>query len=133
MFKNSKQFQVSSILIILLLVSIVLLPVFFVGLSFKWQYGLLGFLISIGGLLTSISGLSFAYKIGNELDMQTVGQVAEKMTREYYLKSRRNPKTFNKSEIEKILTYWLTEDFGLDKSKLTREAKFVIWQRKKAI
>lgn len=64
-------------------------------------------------------------KGGNELDLQTVGQVAEKMTRENYLKSRRNPKTFNKNEIEKLLTEWFSNDLDLDKSKLTREAKFV--------
>ena len=102
-------------------VIITLLVLFFVsfgGLFFKWQYGLLGLLISIGGLW-------FANKIGNGLDVQTVGQVAEKMTRENYLKSRRNPKTFNKSEIERVLTDLFSNDLDLDKSKLTREAKFV--------
>ena len=89
-----------------------------VGLYFNWQIGLIA-------LVFSIVGLWFANKVGNELDLQTVGQVAEKMTRENYLKSRRNPKTFNKKEIEKILTDWFSNDLDLDKSKLTREAKFV--------
>ena len=89
-----------------------------VGLFFNWQIGLLG-------LVFSIAGLWFANKIGNELDLQTVGHVAEKMTRESYLKSRRNPKTFNKNEIEKVLTDWFSNDLDIDKSKLTREAKFV--------
>lgn len=102
---------VTNTLLILLLVSIV-------GLFFKWQFGLLGLCISFGGLW-------FSSKIGNELDVQTVGQLAEKMTRENYLKSRRNPKTYNKNEIEKLLTEWFINDLGLDKSKLTREAKFV--------
>ena len=102
---------VTGTLAILLLASLV-------GLFFNWQIGLLG-------LAFSISGLWFTNKIGNELDLQTVGQVAEKMTRENYLKSRRNPKTFNKSEIEKVLTDWFSNDLDLDKSKLTREAKFV--------
>lgn len=88
------------------------------GLFFNWQLGLTG-------LALSITGLWFAYKIGNELDLQTVGQVAEKMTRENYLKSRRNPTTFNRKEIEKVLTDWFSNDLDLDKSKLTREAKFV--------
>ena len=47
------------------------------------------------------------------------------MTRENYLKSRRNSKTFNKNEIEKVLTDWFSNDLDLDKSKLTRDAKFV--------
>ncbi len=88
-----------------------------VGLFFNLQIGLLG-------LMFSIAGLWLANKIGNELDLQTVGQVAEKMTRENYLKSRRNSKTFNKNEIEKILTDWFSNDLDLDKRKLTREAKF---------
>jgi hypothetical protein len=89
-----------------------------IGLYFNWQIGLFG-------LVFSIAGLWFANKIGNELDLQTVGQVAEKMARENYLKSRRNSKTFNKNEIEKVLTEWFSNDLDLDKSKLTREAKFV--------
>ncbi len=102
---------VTGTLIVILLSSLV-------GLFFNWQIGLLG-------LAFSIAGLRLASKIGNELDLQTVGQVAEKMTRENYLKSRRNSKTFNKSEIEKVLTDWFSNDLDLDKSKLTREAKFV--------
>lgn len=102
---------VTGTLVILLLASLV-------GLIFKWQIGTLG-------LSFSIAGFWLASKIGNELDLQTVGQVAEKMTRENYLKSRRNPKTFNKNEIEKVLTDWFSYDLDLDKSKLTRDAKFV--------
>ena len=89
-----------------------------IGLYFNWQIGLLG-------LVISFAGLWFTNKIGNELDLQTVGQVAEKMMRESYLKSRRNTKTFNKREIEKVLTDWFSNELDLDKSKLTREAKFV--------
>ena len=89
-----------------------------IGLLFNWQMGLLG-------LVVSIAGLWIANKIGNELDLQTVGQVAGKMTRENYLKSRRNPRTFNKQEIEKVLTGWFSDYFDIDKSKITKDAKFV--------
>lgn len=95
----------------------ILLPTSFAGLYFSWQIGLLG-------LAFSMVGLWLANKIGNVLDLQTVGQVVEKMTNENYLKSRRNSKTFNKNEIEKVLTEWFSNDLNLDKSKLTREAKF---------
>lgn len=95
----------------------ILLLASLVGLFFNWQIGLIG-------LAFSIAGLWLANKIGNELDLQTVGQVAEKMTRENYLKSRRNAKTFNKREIEKVLTDWFSNYFDLDKSKLTRDAIF---------
>lgn len=90
----------------------------FAGLFFNWQIGL-------SGLLFSIAGFWLVNKIGNELNLQTVGQVAEKMTRENYIKSRRNSKTFNKNEIQKILSDWFSNDLDLDKSQLSREAKFV--------
>lgn len=95
----------------------ILLLASLVGLFFNWQIGLLG-------LAFSVAGLWFAHIIGIELDLQTVGQVAEKMTRENYIKSRRNSKTFNKNEIDKILTEWFIKELDLDRSKLTRETKF---------
>ncbi len=86
------------------------------ALLFNWQIGL-------AGLAFSNVGLWLAKKFGNILNLQTVGQLAKKMTRESYFKSRRNPSTFNKSEIEKILVDLFSNDLGIDKSKLTREAK----------
>lgn len=97
-----------------------LLVLFFssiVGLFLKWQYGLVGVFISYFWLW-------FSKKISNELDVQTVGQLAKKITRENYLESRRNPKTFNKNEIEKVLTDWFINDLCLDKKKLSRDSKF---------
>lgn len=58
------------------------------------------------------------------LDQKTVGEVAEKMRRENYLKSRTNPSTFNKAEIENILVEWFCKEFDLDKKDLNRESKF---------
>jgi len=97
---------------------VILLLASFVGIFFNWQIGFLG-------LVFSFSGLWISSKIGNKLDVQTVGQLAEKMTRENYLKSRRNPKTFNRNEIEKVLTDWFSEAFDLEKSKLTRDAEWI--------
>jgi acyl carrier protein len=76
------------------------------------------------GLVLTIIGLGIADKIGNELDLKTVGELTKKITREHYLNSRRNSNTFNKNEIEKVLTEWFITEFDLDKSKLTRTAKF---------
>ncbi|MCS4226924.1 hypothetical protein [Sphingobacterium sp. BIGb0165] len=86
------------------------------ALFFNWQIGL-------AGLAFSNAGLWLAKKFGNILNLQTVGQLAKKMTSESYFKSRRNSSTFNKSEIEKILVDLFSNDLGIDKSKLTREAK----------
>lgn len=100
---------VTNFLLLLLLGSII-------SLFFSWQLGL-------GGIGLSIGGLWIAFKVGNELDLKTVGQVAKKMTRENYLKSRRNPKTFNENEIERVLIDWFSNDLVIEKSKLIREAR----------
>lgn len=79
--------------------------------------------MGIAGIAFSIAGFWLAESLANELDLQTVGQVAEKMARENYLQSRRNPKTFNQKEVEKVLTDWFADEFGLENEELTREAK----------
>lgn len=89
-----------------------------IGPIFDWQIGLLGLVLSAGGFWV-------ANKIGNELDLETIGQVVEKMIRENYLKSRRDPKTFNKNEVEKILADLFSHELDLNKNNLKREAKFV--------
>lgn len=109
-FLRPKYF-ISGTLIVILLAS-------FVGLFINWKFG-------ISGLLFSIVGLHIANKFGKEIDIRTVGELAKKMTRENYLKSRRNATTFNKNEIENILKDWFSHDLDLDKTKLTRDAKFI--------
>jgi acyl carrier protein len=96
----------------------IVLLISLVGLFSNWP-------IALAGCVFSIAGLGFAAKLGNELDLQTIGQVVEKMTRENYVQSRRNPRTFNKNEIEKIITNWFCDELGLDKSTLTRKTTFV--------
>lgn len=83
----------------------------FIGLFFNWPIGL-------AGLLFSIIAIQLAQHFGNELKVVTVRQVAEKMTRESYLKSRRDPKTFNKREVETVLMEWFCIDFGLERKEL---------------
>lgn len=96
------------------------LTIFFLAsliqLIFSLQLGLLG-----TGL--SVIGLWITSKTGKEFHVQTVGQLAEKISRENYLKSRRNPKTYNDNEIEKVLIDWFSNEFGIDKSKLTRQSR----------
>ena len=102
---------ITRILIIILLIS-------FFALFFNLRIAFLG-------LAFSICGLWFANKIGNELDLETVGQVAEKVASENYLKSRRNPNTFNKKEVEKVITHLFSTELDIDKINLTRDAKFI--------
>lgn len=75
-------------------------------------------LVGAIGILLSYSGFWFAQKVGKELHVKTVGELAKKITRENYVKSRRNPKTYNKNEIVNLLIGIFSENFGLDKSKL---------------
>lgn len=104
-------FWITSALVILLLLSLI-------GIFFNWQMGL-------SGLAFAILGLKISDYFGTVLDLQTIGQLTEKMTREHYIQSRRNPTTFNKNEIEKILIDWFSEDLLLDKSKLTRDSEWI--------
>lgn len=89
-----------------------------IGFFIQPQIGLLA-------ILLSFVGFRLANRFENELELETIGDLSKRMTRENYLKSRRNPDTINKSEIEKILTEWFSNYFDIDKSKLTREATFV--------
>jgi len=75
----------------------------------------LGFIIfTIGGVLT----------IKRELRNETLGNLAKRMTKENYCKSRRNPKTCNKKEIENLLLYWFTDYLAIEKHQLSRDSKF---------
>ncbi len=84
----------------------------------NWKIGILGLGISIAGFWS-------VNKFGNETELKTVGEIAEKMKREHYLKSRRNPQTYNRNEIDKVLTEWFSYEFEIDKNKLTRDTKFI--------
>ncbi len=88
----------------------------FIMLFVHWQYGLIGLGISIGGIW-------IASKLGNELAVATIGDLSEKMTREHYVKSRRNSKTINKNELDRILEDWFVDFLGVRKSELTKEAQ----------
>jgi hypothetical protein len=91
----------------------------FIMIFIKWEIGL-------GGIFLSVIGFWISSKTATVLDQKTVGEVAEKMTRENYIKSRTDPSTFNKTEIEKLLTDWFCKEFDLVKNDLKRESKFGI-------
>lgn len=89
----------------------------FIGLFFVKNFALLG-------IVFFIFALWYAYRMGIEFEINTLGQFSEKMTREHYLASRRDPKTYNKNEIESILIEWFVSDLNIDKNKITRDTKF---------
>lgn len=99
-------------------VSATLLMILFsslVGLFINWKLG-------IAGLVLSIVGFRIADRLGREFTVKTVGEVADKMAREHYIKSRRNPKTANQQEIVKKIKELFSHDLDLDSSVLTSEA-----------
>ncbi len=89
-----------------------------IGLITFWQAGLVG-------LLVSIIGVAISTKLGKELDLLTIGQFAEKLSREHYLKSRRVTKSVNKSEVAQKIKELFIADLGLEEHQLTRQASFV--------
>lgn len=97
---------------------VVILLVSFVGLFVFWQAGLIG-------LVFSIICLSLATKFGNELDLLTVGQFADKISREHYLKSRRTSTTANKEEIAQKVKDLFIAELGIEESQLKRQSSFV--------
>ena len=102
--------SITGILAILFIASLV-------GLFIFWQAGLVG-------LTLSIIAMTIANKFGSEIDLVKVGQLADKISREQYLKSRRNTGTVNKKEIEQKVKDLFQHDLFLEKTALTRQATF---------
>jgi len=86
---------------------------------FKWQ-------LALGGLLFFIAVGWTAYKFfAKEFELKTARQLSEKLTRENYLKSRRNPTTVNRSEIADKVKELFKNNLDLEDTALTRQATFV--------
>jgi hypothetical protein len=82
----------------------------------------LNVLLGIAGLIISVAGFLYVQKMGIELDQRTLGDLAKNMMRTNYAAARRNPRTFNKQEIHKVLTDWFSDALNLNKNKLGRDA-----------
>ncbi len=87
------------------------------GLYFSWQAGLFG-------ITFSITAMKVAFKLGKELDLITVGELAEKLSREYYKKVRRNPSSVNRNEVVRTVKELFMKDLDLEEGALTRESTF---------
>lgn len=81
-----------------------------------WKAGLPCFIISLVFLM-------LVNKSGNELELKTVGQLAEKITREHYIQARRHPGTVNRAEIAQKIQQLFRCDLDLEESALMRESK----------
>ncbi|MEZ2335127.1 hypothetical protein [Mucilaginibacter sp. RCC_168] len=76
------------------------------------------------GALIAITGLMLAGKFGKELKVKTLGDLAEKVAREHYIKCRRDASTVNRNEVAQKVKELFTSDLYLEPSVLTRDAKF---------
>jgi hypothetical protein len=85
----------------------------FFGLFYNWP-------IAAAGCLASVLGLKLAGKFGKEMHLKTVGDLANKISRESYLKARRNSETINKNEIEQKVRELFLNDTKLDPILLLR-------------
>ena len=81
-------------------------------------------MVGITGLISSIISLKLSGKFGKEIHLKTVGDLATKISRESYLRSRRNTCPINKNEIEQRVKELFIHDMDLEPIVLTRETRF---------
>ncbi|MDB5143745.1 MAG: hypothetical protein JWQ66_2458 [Mucilaginibacter sp.] len=80
--------------------------------------------IGIAGLLSSGISLKLSGKFGKEMHLKTVGDLANKISKESYLRYRRNPCTINKNEVEQKVKEFFINDLDLEPIVLTRKSQF---------
>jgi hypothetical protein len=92
----------------------ILLAVSFTGLFYSW-------IIGAAGILVSIAALKLAGKFGKEMHLKTVGELANKLSRETRLKAKRE-NVANRNEIEQKVTEIFSSDLNLQPVVLRRTA-----------
>ena len=85
---------------------------------FKWEFALTGLLFFI------TAGWTANKFFAKELELPTVRQLTEKLTRENYIDVRRVKGTINRQEILKVIIDTFNKDLDIDKAYLTRDDKF---------
>lgn len=86
----------------------------FLAFFFSWQ-------IAVVGLTFFILFTWTAMKFSKELNISTVGQLTEKISREHYSLARRHNGTVNKNEILKTIQDIFIADHLLDRECLTKD------------
>ncbi len=76
------------------------------------------------GMVASITGLILAGKFGKELKVKTLGDLAEKIAREHYLKCRRDAQTVNRAEVAEKVRELFAGHLHLEPSALKKQARF---------
>jgi hypothetical protein len=86
-----------------------------IAFYFSWQY-------AVAGLTFFTLATWTANKFSKELDISTVRELTEKISREHYLLSRRESGTMNRNEIVKTIQDVFIADHAIDREHLTKEA-----------
>lgn len=86
-----------------------------IAFFFSWQY-------AVSGLIFFALFNWIASKFSKELNVSTVKELIEKITREHYLSARRQNGTMNKNEIVKIIQDTFIAEHLVDRERLTKNA-----------
>jgi len=91
-----------------------------VFITVSFVFGVVGYI----GMVISIAGLILAGKFGRELKVKTLGDLAEKIAREHYLKCRRDASSVNRAEIAAKVKELFADYLSVEPSALRKEARF---------
>jgi hypothetical protein len=80
--------------------------------------------LGITGILISALSLKFAGKFGKEMHLKTVGDLANKVSKESYLKCKHNRCTINKNEVEQRVRELFTNELKLEPIAIRRNTHF---------
>lgn len=86
-----------------------------IALFFSWQY-------AVSGLIFFTLFSWTTSKFSKELDISTVGELAEQISREHYSLARRQSGTMNRKEIVKTIQDVFIADYFIDREDLTKDA-----------
>jgi L-ribulose-5-phosphate 3-epimerase UlaE len=86
-----------------------------IAFFFSWQY-------AVAGLTFFILFTWAVNKFSTELDISTVGELTEKISREHYSLARRHGGTVNRKEITKTIQDVFIADHLIDRKHLTKDA-----------
>ena len=89
-----------------------------IAFFFDWQ-------IALSGVIFFIAAIKIAERLGNQLEVKTVMQLAEKLVRDHYVEIRREPGTINRNEILETIKEAFSSQLAIDKKYLTNEASLV--------
>lgn len=96
---------------------VLILTASFIGCFYNWQIG-------VSGLVISVISLKLAGKFGKEIHLKTLGDLANKISKESYLISKRKTCSINKTEIEQKVRALFINELHPEPVLLTRDSTF---------